>query len=129
MGLSFMFRGIVEQNTPEIRRAVNELCAHQVCRILLPLPLRIDLRDLQDVCRNVPIVAVDSNLGFKSPAIYIDQELGSRIATQHLIQLRHKKIAYLQGPAFWRAAELRFEGWLKGLKTAGPHSGPADTGS
>ena len=38
------------------------------------------------------------------PAIHINQELGSRIATQHLIRLGHKKIAYLQGPLFWRAA-------------------------
>jgi DNA-binding LacI/PurR family transcriptional regulator len=128
MDLSFMFRGIVEQNTPEIRRAVNELCAHQVCGILLYLPLRINLRDLQDVFRNVPIVAVDSNLGCKCPGIYIDQELGSRIATRHLIQLRHKKIAYLQGPLFWRAAEQRFKGWLKELKAANLHPGPVITG-
>jgi len=79
--------------------------------------------DDERVYRNVPIVAVDSNLGFKCPAIYIDQERGSRIATQHLIQLGHRKIAYLQGPAFWRAAELRFEGWLKELKAAGLNPG------
>jgi DNA-binding LacI/PurR family transcriptional regulator len=129
MGLSFMFSGIVDQSTPEIRRAVNELCAHQVCGILLYLPLRIDLRDLQEVCRNVPIVAVDSNLGYKGPAIYIQQELGSRIATQHLIQFGHRKIAYLQGPLFWRAAELRFKGWLKELKAAGLDPGPVVAGN
>jgi DNA-binding LacI/PurR family transcriptional regulator len=129
MGLSFMFSGIVDQSTPEIRRAVNELCAHQVCGILLYLPLRIDLRDLQDVCRNVPHVAVDSNLGYKCPAIFINQELGSRIATQHLIQLGHRKIAYLQGSLFWRAAELRFKGWLKELKAAGLTPGPVIDGN
>jgi DNA-binding LacI/PurR family transcriptional regulator len=129
MGLSFMFRGIVEQNTPEIRRAVDELCAHQVCGILLYLPLRIDLRDLQEVCRNVPIVAVDSNLGYKCPAIFINQELGSRIATQHLIKLGHRKIAYLQGPLFWRAAQQRLKGWLKELKVAGLNPGPVIAGN
>jgi DNA-binding LacI/PurR family transcriptional regulator len=128
-GLSFMFSGIVDQSTPEIRRAVHELCAHQVCGILLHLPLCIDLRDLQDVCRNVPIVAVDSDLGYKCPAIYINQERGSRIATQHLIQLGHKKIAYLRGPLLWRAAELRFKGWLKELKAAGLDPGPVITGN
>ncbi len=127
-GLSFMFSGIVEQSSQEIRRAVTELCAHQVCGILLHIPFRIDLRDLRDVCRNIPIVAVDSDLGFKCPAIYIDQILGSRIATQHLIQLGHRKIAYLQGPAFWRASELRFEGWLKELKAAGLTPGPVIAG-
>ena len=129
MGLSFMFSGIVDQTTPEIRRAVNELCAHQVCGILLYLPMDIDLRDLQEVCRNVPIVAVDSNLGCKCPTIYINQELGSRIATQHLIQCGHQKIAYLQGPPFWRAAELRFNGWLKELNAAGLSPGPVITGN
>jgi DNA-binding LacI/PurR family transcriptional regulator len=129
MGLSFMFSGIVDQSTPEIRRAVNELCAHQVCGILLYLPLRIDLRDLQEVCRNVPIVAVDSNLGYKCPTIFINQELGSRIATQHLIQLGHRKIAYLQGSLFWRAAEQRFKGWLKELKAAGLTPGPVINGN
>ncbi len=129
MGLSFMFSGIVDQSTPEIRRAVNELCAHQVCGILLYLPLRIDLGDLQEVCRNVPIVAVDSQLGYKCPAIFINQELGSRIATQHLIRLGHQKIAYLQGPLFWRAAELRFKGWVKELKVAGLTPGPVMVGN
>jgi DNA-binding LacI/PurR family transcriptional regulator len=128
MGLSFMFSGVVDQTTPEIRRAVDELCAHQVCGILLHLPFQLDLHDLQDVCRNVPMVAVDSNLGFKCPAIYINQEGGSRIATRHLIQLGHKRIAYLKGPAFWRAAELRFKGWLKELKAAGLNPGPVIAG-
>jgi DNA-binding LacI/PurR family transcriptional regulator len=127
-GLSFMFSGIVDQSIPEIQRAVNELCAHQVCGILLYLPFRMNLRELQDVCRNVPIVAVDSRLGFKCPAIYIAQELGSRIATRHLIQLGHRKIAYLKGPAFWQAAELRFKGWLKELKAAGLNPGPVVAG-
>jgi DNA-binding LacI/PurR family transcriptional regulator len=129
MGLSFMFSGIIDQSSPEIRRAVNDLCAYQVCGILLYLPLQIDLRDLQDVSRNVPIVAVDSNLGCRCPAIHINQELGSRIATQHLIRLGHKKIAYLQGPLFWRAAGLRFKGWLKELKEAGLHPGPVIAGN
>ena len=38
LGLSFMFSGIVEQSTQHIRRAVQELCSHQVCGILIHLP-------------------------------------------------------------------------------------------
>ena len=63
LGLSFMFSGIVEQSTQYIRRAVDELCSHQVCGILIHLPWEMDLRDLQIVCRNVPLVAVDSDFG------------------------------------------------------------------
>ena len=93
-GLSFMFTGIVDQSTRQIRRAVDELCGHQVCGILIHLPLAINLRDLQDVCRNVPVVAVDSDLGFRCPSLFIDQHLGSQLATRHLIELGHRKIEY-----------------------------------
>jgi hypothetical protein len=42
--------------------------------------------------------------------------------------LRHKKIAYLRGPMFWRAAKLRYAGWLKELKGAGLQPGPVVDG-
>ena len=128
-GLSFMFTGIVDQSTRQIRRAVDELCAHQVCGILIHLPLAINLRDLQEVCRNVPVVAVDSDLGFRCPSVFIDQHLGSRMATRHLIELGHRKIAYLRGPVFWRVARVRYAGWRKALKSSGLPAGPVMDGN
>jgi DNA-binding LacI/PurR family transcriptional regulator len=128
LGLSFMFSGIVDQSTQEIRRAVNDLCAHQVCGILIHLPLALNLRDLQDACRNVPVVAVDSDFGFCCPSVFIDQEAGSRKATRHLIECGHCKIAYLRGPVLWRAAKLRYAGWLKELKANGLKPGPVVEG-
>jgi DNA-binding LacI/PurR family transcriptional regulator len=124
LGFGFMFRGIVEESIDEIRRAVNELCAYQVCGILIHLPLQVDLRDLQDLSRNVPFVAVDSDFGFQAPSVLIDNELGSRIATRHLIERDHKKIAYLQGPPGWRASKLRHLGWQKEIKAARLEHGP-----
>lgn len=128
LGLSFMFSGIVDQSTEEIRRAVHDLCAHQVCGILIHLPLALNLRDLQDACRNVPVVAVDSDFGFRCPSIFIDQEAGSRSATRHLVERGHRKIAYLRGPVLWRAARLRYAGWLKELEASGLKPGPVVEG-
>jgi len=128
LGLSFMFSGVGEQSTKDIRRAVNELCAHQVCGILIHLPWEVDLRDLQDVCRNVPLVAVDSDFGFECPSVFVNQEFGSREATRHLVQLGHKKIAHLRGPVLWRAAKLRYIGWQKELKKARLPAGPVVDG-
>jgi DNA-binding LacI/PurR family transcriptional regulator len=107
---------------------VDERCSHQVCGILIHLPWEVDLRDLQDVCRNVPLVAVDSDFGFECPSVFVDQELGSREATRHLLQLGHKKIAHLRGPAPWRAARLRYVGWQKELQTARLLPGPVVDG-
>jgi DNA-binding LacI/PurR family transcriptional regulator len=128
LGLSFMFSGIVEQSTQYIRRAVNELCAHQVCGILIHLPWEVDLRELHDVCRNVPLVAVDSDFGFECPSVFINQESGSREATRHLLQLGHRKIAHLCGPVPWRAAKLRYVGWKKEMKAARLPLGPVVDG-
>jgi DNA-binding LacI/PurR family transcriptional regulator len=124
LGFGFMFSGIVEESIDEIRRAVDELCAYQVCGILIHLPLQVDLRGLQDLSRNVPLVAVDSDFGFQAPSVVIDNELGSRIATRHLIERAHEKIAYLQGPPYWRASKLRYLGWQKELKAARLKQGP-----
>jgi DNA-binding LacI/PurR family transcriptional regulator len=128
LGLSFMFSGIAEYSTEYIRRAVNELCAHQVCGILIHLPWELDLRELHDVCRNVPLVAADSDFGFECPSVFIDQELGSREATRHLLRLGHRKIAHLRGPIPWRAAKLRHIGWKKELKAARLPLGPLVSG-
>ena len=86
------------------------------------------MRDLQDICRNVPLVAVDSDFGFDCPSVLINQELGSRKATRHLLQLGHKKIAHLRGPAPWRAARQRYTGWQKELKAARLAHGPVVDG-
>jgi LacI family transcriptional regulator len=119
-----MFSGILEQSNRAICHAVDELCAHQVCGILIHLPWDIDLRDLQVICRDVPLVAVDSHLGFECSSVFIRQESGSRRATRHLIELGHKKIAYLRGPVFWRTAQLRYSGWQKEMKDASLTLGP-----
>ena len=128
LGFSLMFSGILEQNRRAIFQAVDELCAHQVCGILIHLPWDIDLRDLQTICRGVPLVAIDSHLGFECTSVFIRQESGSRRATRHLIELGHKKIAYLRGPSFWRTAQLRYNGWQKEMKEAGLTHGPVVEG-
>src|SRR5260370_9589080 len=82
-GYSVMFAGIAEENVDEIRRAVNELYAHRVAGILIHLPLEIDLTILRDVCQNVPLVAMDSDLGFKTSAVVFPQKSGVGVAAPH----------------------------------------------
>jgi DNA-binding LacI/PurR family transcriptional regulator len=123
-GYSVMFAGIAEENVGEIRRAVNELYAHRVAGILIHLPLEIDLSMLRDVCQNVPLVAMDSDLGFKTSAVLFQQKSGSRLATQHLIDLGHRQIGCLRASLAWRAARLRHQGWLLALKAPRLTPGP-----
>jgi DNA-binding LacI/PurR family transcriptional regulator len=127
-GYSVMFAGISEENVEEIRHAVNELCSHRIAGISMHLPLQIDLRVLHNLCRNVPLVAMDSDFGFEAPSVLVRQEEASRLLTKYLIKLGHRRIAYLRAPLVWRAARLRYEGWLKALKAARLHPGPCVEG-
>ena len=127
-GYSVMFSGIVEPNISEISRAVNELCAHRVAGILVYLPLEMDLSMLRDLCQNIPVVAMDSDLNFKTGAVLVQQKNGSRIATDHLIGLGHQQIACIRASLAWRPGRLRYQGWLSALKEAGLDPGPCVEG-
>jgi DNA-binding LacI/PurR family transcriptional regulator len=52
-------------------------------------------------------------------SVEIDEQAASHAATQHLLKLGHKRIAYLTGPhtALW--AHERFEGYRRALREAG----------
>jgi DNA-binding LacI/PurR family transcriptional regulator len=55
----------------------------------------------------------------------IDQYAGARLATKHLIDLGHRRIAHIAGPQGWIEAELRMDGFLAALADAGlPSSAP-----
>ncbi|MDO5734662.1 MAG: LacI family DNA-binding transcriptional regulator, partial [Eubacteriales bacterium] len=48
----------------------------------------------------------------------LDHELGGYLATQHLIELGHQKIACISGPFKLIDAKLRYEGYCRALKEA-----------
>jgi DNA-binding LacI/PurR family transcriptional regulator len=53
------------------------------------------------------------------PGIEIEEVVASYNATKHLLQLGHKKIAYLTGPPATPWAHERFEGYRRALREAG----------
>jgi DNA-binding LacI/PurR family transcriptional regulator len=127
-GYRVMFTGVVDPNINEISRAVNELCSHRVAGVLVYLPLEIDLSVLRSLCQNIPIVAMDSDLNFKTPAVMVQQKSGSRIATEHLINLGHRRIACIRASQAWRPGRLRYQGWLTAMKEASLIPGPCIEG-
>jgi DNA-binding LacI/PurR family transcriptional regulator len=52
-------------------------------------------------------------------SVEIDELIASYTATQHLLQLGHKRIAYFTGPATAPWAHERFEGYRRALREAG----------
>lgn len=53
------------------------------------------------------------------PNVQVDDLLASFAATQHLLKLGHKRIAFLAGPLAAPWAQARFEGYRRALREAG----------
>ena len=67
-----------------------------------------------------PMVIVDRSLeGVEADLVCIDHELGAYLATRHLLELGHRAIACIGGPAITRVAQLRRAGYLRALAEAG----------
>ncbi|PJJ61363.1 LacI family DNA-binding transcriptional regulator [Compostimonas suwonensis] len=77
----------------------------------------LDIIDALDL--DVPLVVADSGGSSDRHNVAIDQFLGARMATAHLIELGHSRIAHLSGPDWSLDASERLRGWRTELESAG----------
>ena len=67
-----------------------------------------------------PMVIVDRGLdGVDADLVRIDHEYGAYLATRHLLELGHRDIATIGGPASTSVAQMRLAGYCRALKEAG----------
>jgi LacI family transcriptional regulator len=71
--------------------------------------------------RQVPTVLLGPPASFCKSFVGVetDEQASSYVATQHLLKLGHKRIAYLTGPPVAPWAHERFEGYRRALRDAG----------
>jgi LacI family transcriptional regulator len=72
------------------------------------------------VSRNMPVVMIDRNLpNVEVDAVLTDNQLGGYLATRHLLELGHKRIACIAGPSSITPSAERLIGFRKALEEAG----------
>jgi LacI family transcriptional regulator len=75
---------------------------------------------------SIPVVAIDPHTGQGGPStIDSDNFGGARVATQHLIDLGHRRIAHIRGRSDLASAQLREAGYRESLAEAGIPFDPA----
>lgn len=115
-----MLSTLSELGSEQLRAATHELRSRSVDGIVMITPmLEIDVAAIPTLCGNVPFVLIDVALGVQAPSVVIDQRYGGVLATRHLLELGHRRIAVICGPRTWSAATLRNEGTLGVLRDAG----------
>jgi LacI family transcriptional regulator, galactose operon repressor len=73
-----------------------------------------------------PIVSLDRDIDFPSiPLVQVDNRLGGRLATEHLLELGHRRIAHISGRPELRHSEERLSGYRDALADAGVDVDPS----
>jgi len=99
--------------------AVERLRRHGVDGILVIAP-QVDAVDaLLHAPGDIPLVAVEAGPPEAVPVVSVDQTAGAISATRHLLDLGHKTVWHVAGPADFLEAQRRLEGWRMTLAAAG----------
>lgn len=109
----------------EEARCIETLQARRVDGIIL-LTGRLPDAALRNVARTLPVVVTGRTL--KAPNLYaldIDNRAGARLATEHLVSLGHRRIAFIAGDPEQPDAVERQRGWQDALQAAGLKADPA----
>ena len=107
----------------------DKAAARLVDGIILYAPkLQISDDELLAMSHDIPIVRRDYVLDSKLTWVGYDQEHGTRIAVQHLIDQGHERIAEITGSLGFINPRLRHDTWLNLLLSKGLEPGPSYTG-
>lgn len=69
---------------------------------------------------SIPVIAIDPHTGPDGPStIDSDNVGGARVASQHLIDLGHRRIAHIRGRSDLASAQLREAGYRESLEASG----------
>jgi DNA-binding LacI/PurR family transcriptional regulator len=102
-----------------MRDAVDRFVAQSVDAVVALGTYDDAYEALHAISAPVPLVTVQSGGAVEAPAVGVDQVAGARLATRHLLQLGHRTVHHVTGPAQSKEARDRTEGWRSELTAAG----------
>lgn len=123
-GYAVTLNSIATPDGPSIRAAVRALAGQAVDGAIVIAPSDSAARGLKDLRPGLPVVAVEAGYGNEIPVVSVDQAAGAKLATDHLLNLGHRSVFHVAGPADWIEARERIDGWRAALDAAGVPAPP-----
>jgi DNA-binding LacI/PurR family transcriptional regulator len=111
------FRTVREPTRDSIGDAIDELRAAHAEGIILVARLHAAVEALAEVAPEIPVVVAYPT--GTMPSVGIDNQLGARLATRHLVECGHRHIVHVRGPKGWIDADDRVAGWRRELRASG----------
>jgi DNA-binding LacI/PurR family transcriptional regulator len=108
-----------EFNRDSVLLAVERLRRHNVEGVLALAAESSAIAALAPVSRELSLVALEAEPVHGIPTVAIDQYGGAVSATRHLLELGHRRIAHIAGPAGSLEVQLRLAGCRDTLAEAG----------
>nr|WP_233255549.1 LacI family DNA-binding transcriptional regulator [Naasia lichenicola] len=114
-GYSVVTSNLLTTDEGAILAEVDHLVDQAVEGIVVIAPQVRVLDVLSSLALRVPYVTLQMTDRVITHALSFDQIAGARMATQHLIDLGHRRIYHLAGPQDWIEAEARMKGFLQAM--------------
>ncbi len=122
LGFSLMVRLLHNPLASRGERALNELISNHVAGIIWAVAEIGDQREwLYAHLKNeaTPVVFLSMKPRPQTSLVAVDNRLGGRLATSHLLEQGYQKIGIITGPQAWWEARERALGWQDVLQQAG----------
>ncbi|MGY1711946.1 LacI family DNA-binding transcriptional regulator [Geodermatophilus sp. SYSU D00758] len=118
-GYSLSVTVLDEATADAMRDAVDRLVGQSVDAVVALGTYDDAAEALHEISAPVPLVSVQSGGSTVEPAVGVDQVAGARLATRHLLDLGHRTVHHVTGPADSQEARDRVAGWRAELAAAG----------
>lgn len=103
----------------EERKALEELMSRRVDGLIV-LAGRLSDRALHGYAKQVPMVVLGRQIsGARVHSLSFDNRSGAHMATRHLVEMGHRRIAYIAGDTDHEDAVERLEGYRSAMREAG----------
>ena len=103
----------------DLGAAVDHLGAQSVEGVIVIAPQRAVQEAMAAFSLEVPSVTLHGAGLAGDDGVFVDQVEGARLATRHLLDRGHTRIAHLGGPGDWSEARARRDGFVSELAAAG----------
>ena len=118
-GYSLAVTVLDEATSEAMRDAVDRFVAQSVDAVIAQGTYDSAFEALHGISAPVPLVTVQSGGALEEPAVGVDQVAGACLATRHLLDLAHRTVHHVTGPADSKEARDRVRGWRSELCAAG----------
>ncbi len=101
-----------------MHEALEHLSRDAVDGVIVIAPLTEAATAFEGLSTDLPLIMFEPGIDNGTTLVAIDEELGARLATRHLIELGHRTVHHISGPEGWLGTEARLRGWRAELSAA-----------